>query len=292
LLEAAGIAKLRSSELADLAIINAEIPLQYTITDVNAYDRLAPPLQRDNLLKAIAVREATLYFQGVNLDEALGHGRRSISDGLRERVQARFDALNPGPDGKPMGAGVKVVFVGISGVHPPKPTASAFELPVQADARRIANIDTARADAEASLVKAAGDASLARKIIEDMNAKDELTTKKADAKLIAAKEDAIARAIEGAGGAAASLLAAARAERWEKHMAMRGRAMRFVGQAKLHDAAPELYRTQQWLDAVVEMLDGAKILIVGGDAGQRRIEVNLEEADLGVDPFLNKQEGE
>jgi hypothetical protein len=33
-------------------------------------------------------------------------------------------------------------------------------------------------------------------------------------------------------------------------------------------------------------------LIVGGEAGQRRIEVNLEEADLGVDPFLNKPEGE
>src|SRR5205085_9088456 len=118
---------------------------QYAVKDVRLFDELAPPEQRDDLLKATAKRVVTTAMQQVTLDEILGGRRTTISQDLRKKVQLAFDHLNPGQDGKPRGAGVEVLFLGISGVHPPKNTAASFETPVSADERRDANIEGADA---------------------------------------------------------------------------------------------------------------------------------------------------
>ncbi len=215
-------------------------------------------MQRDDLLRSVAKREVTLFFQTVNLEQVLGKpvngvGRTELSDQLRERINKAFAAMNPGSDGKPQGAGVKilVVSVGISGVHPPKAAASAFEAPVAADARRIANIQNAEADAVATLTRVVGNADRAGEIVTELDKRDRLQTLagqgKATSAEVVAQELVVQEKIMQAGGTAASTLAKARADRWERHMAARGQLARYAGQVAVCEASPRLFHASEYI---------------------------------------------
>jgi regulator of protease activity HflC (stomatin/prohibitin superfamily) len=300
---AAGAA-LRSDELVDLALISAEIPLQFVVRDVRAFDELAAPEQRDALLQTIAQREVTRYFQGVNLDQALGAGRAKIGADLAQRVQDAFDRLGETlSGGARRGAGVEVVYVGVAGVHPPKDTAKSFESPVQADARKVANIQAAGADATAELTRAVGDVALADQIIRELDKLKAVSggafaDAKGDTKVdpkaqaaIAAQEFVVQQLIERAGGQAATELAQARATRWERHMDARGRATRYAGRLAMFEASPEVYAAREYFSSLRTVMDGARVVVVGaGDSAMRHL-INLEDKDLGTDVFRPKEEG-
>ncbi len=189
-----------SGDLADMAMVSVEMPLQYAVSDVKLFDELARPESRDDLLKSEAKRVITLYMQQTTLDDVLGERRMAVSQELRKRVQHAFDGLNPGPDGKARGAGVEVLFLGISGVHPPKTTASAFETPVSADARREATIDSAEADAIEKLSKVVGNVELAKTIVQDLDVLEQMKTDKASEQTLAAQELKVQTMMEGCRG--------------------------------------------------------------------------------------------
>lgn len=274
-----------NSGLADIAMVSVEVPLQYAIRDVRFYDEFAPAALRDDVLKAVAQREVFKMFQTLSLDSVLGAERRVISDRLRERVQAAFDALNPGPDGKARGAGVEVVFIGITGVHPPKETAKSFEFTVQTDQRREAMVESARGDEVKTLVEVAGDAALAREIVSELDALQAMNENKADQAAIASQEGKIRGLIERAGGTAASTLAEASAQRWEKHMGDRGRASRYAGQLAMYQAAPHIYRASLYFDVMKQSMAGSRLYVTSDAVRDSRYDINLEDKNTGLEVF-------
>ncbi len=280
-----GSAARADGELADIAIVSVEIPMQYAIRDVRLFDTIAEPARRDDLISAIAKREITRYCQELSLDDLLGANRAKVSATIAKRVQAALDRLNPGPDGTPMGSGVEVIFAGISGVHPPKEAAKSFETAVQADQRKEANIDAAKADAVKSLTAVVGDVSVARQIIQELDGLDAMTASGADASAIAAQEFKIRGLIESARGSAASLLSKAAADRWTTHMGDRGRASRYEGQLALFNASPLLYQSNLYFESLLGAMRGARVYVTSEEVPDLRIDFDLQDKNLGVDVF-------
>lgn len=283
--------------LTNFAMVSIEAPLQYAVKDVSLYDQLAPPELRDDMLKVVAQRELSLYFQGVDLDDILGPKRAEISAEMRRRVEAAIAKLNPDPaTGKPRGAGIEIVFCGIVGIHPPKDrdVAAAFERVVDADQRFVARIDDARAQEIKQLTEAAGDVQTARSLISEMNTLQTLETgvgmDTAEGKAkVAEQERKVLQLLDVAGGKTASTIASAKAFRWERHMGDRARATRYSGQLAAYNAAPELYRASTYFDTLRDSLSTARLYISNPRVDVR---VELQDRESGMDVFKPKTQDE
>jgi len=283
--------------LTDIAVVSAEIPMQYTVRDVSVFDELAAPDRRDDLLRAVARREVTAFFQQLTLDEVLGGDRVQLSSSLRQRIQTAFDQLNPGQDGKPRGAGVNIVFLGITGIHPPKDTAQAFEMPIQAAQRYEANISAAQTDAIMRLTDVVGDASLANTLIDEMQkleqfkASAKVTQDKAGSvRAIADQELKLQGLLLRSGGSASRLLSEARTNRWTRHLSARGEASRFLGKAGLYEASPKVFTYTNYFDSMKTALADTRVILMP-EAGERTwVDVDLASKDLGTDIFKSGKE--
>lgn len=100
-------------------LISVSIPVQFQITDLIAWsftDR--DPAQ---LLQSIATHETTKFLASVDFFEVMATGRGAAADTLRERIQQAADRR---------GIGVRVLFVGLEGIHPPVKVAGDFAKPV------------------------------------------------------------------------------------------------------------------------------------------------------------------
>ncbi|TVQ61126.1 MAG: hypothetical protein EA378_09765 [Phycisphaerales bacterium] len=275
----------RSGQSAtDFGLVAIEVPLHYSIENVELYERLGPPGERDQLLEAVGRRAVLRYISGLTIDDVLAARRTEMASVLRERVEAAFAELNPGADGVARGAGVRVLFVGAEGVHPPKDTAEAFENVVSAQQNREGMILEAEARAIEILTEVVGSVELAGEVAEAIEAFNRLRRSDADPELITSKEQEVEQLLAEAGGVAAQRLAAARAARWRSHMAARSRAMEFLGQSVAFEAQPEVYRWRTYLSALGEALAGNRVMVV--DSGPRLwVDLNLEQSAAMVDPF-------
>jgi regulator of protease activity HflC (stomatin/prohibitin superfamily) len=277
-------------DLSDFSMVSAEIPLQYVVSDVLLFDELGPAAQRDDILKAVAQRELVRFFQKVTLDDVLGGERVKLSSQMLDQVQAAFDRLNIGADGKPRGAGVKVLHLGIVGAHPPRTVATAFETPVQADQKREANIEAAHADGVKALTEVAGDVATAKKIVDALNTLDDLRDKKATAEQIRDQEFVVQKLLESAGGSAAAALSKAQAERWSRHMSIRGMAARQQGRVALFNAAPNLYKAREYFGTLQDIMKDARVYITPEKG--LMLDYDLKDKDFGQDIFKNNTIGD
>jgi modulator of FtsH protease HflK len=288
----------RGTGLTDIAVISAEIPMQYTVSDVRLFDELAPPEQRDQYLRSVARREVTRFFQKLTLDEVLGGDRGELSSRLRAQVQAALDRLNPDPKtGQPRGAGISINYLAITGVHPPKDVAPAFETPVQAAQRREANIASAQTEAARRLTEVVGDTALADRIVAEIAAHDAINARLKGAagpdraaltSQLAEQEIKITSLLQSAGGSASATLSAAKATRWNKHMSARREAVRYAGQLAFYTAAPEVFELARYYETLREAMRGARLYIVPDSPADRRFDLDLSEKDVGFDIFRSK----
>jgi membrane protease subunit HflK len=83
----------------------------------------------------------------VDVDDIMAAGRLRAAEQLRERIQARADAA---------ALGVKIVFVGLHGIHPPVKVAPAFEQVIAAISERDATNLYAKAYASTNVLTAQG----------------------------------------------------------------------------------------------------------------------------------------
>ncbi len=281
-------------ELVDLAIVSVELPLQYVVSDVKKFDEMGPPELRDGILKAVGQRTVTRYFQRTHLDEVLGYGRATISDELRQELQAAFDNLTPrgaiAGDASTRGAGVRVISIGVAGVHPPKDTAPSFESRVMADARKIANMQSAQADSIAILTSVVGNVGLANDIVASIDQLSLMKQQNAEVSVIVEQEAKIAGLIGKADGKAASLIAEAKAARWKTHMAAASRAFRYEGQLALYRAAPSVYMARTYFESLNDLFDGSRIVIAGAGTANSWYTLDLYDKDLGTDLFNKPDE--
>lgn len=276
----------------DFALVSAEVPLLYSITDFAKFLELGAMDQVEERLRAIGRHETFTYLATQNVDQVLGDARGTISRTLRDRIEKRFAELGGG-----QGAGVKVLFVGIEGVHPPRETAASFEAIVQARQKQKGSVQVALDEANRSVIVVAGSVETARRIVQAI---DRLETMRntitgqpteQQKKSIAEIEQQIQDLLVKAGGSASSSIQESRADRWVRHMEQRARAQAFVGQIAGYRVAPLVYAAQQYFDALRESLAPARVYIVADD-GKLEMRTILDDVNTGGNLFLNPQSKE
>jgi modulator of FtsH protease HflK len=273
--------------VTDLSMVSVEIPLRYAVDDVAKFDRLAPPEFRDDLLRSVAKREITLFFQTVSLEQVLGKpvngvGRIELSDQLRARIEKAFAAMNVGPGGQAMGAGVKVLSCAIVGSHPPKDrdVALSYEKVIEAEQRYRARLDAAEMERIAELTRAAGSVENARVLVAKIN-EHSRSTDAGKPQLQKELDDLV----DQAGGYAAQALSIARAKRWERHMGARGLAARHKGLIAVWEAAPQLFYATEYFESLREAMADARVYLMSDDVRDPRIELDLTDTMIGAEIF-------
>lgn len=275
----------------DVALVSAEIPLHYVIENVELYDRLGDQQAREAIIGAVARRQIVQFFSGQNVDEVLGGNPELLAKQLQDRVNT---ALAQIPNGSASGAGVRAVFVGVNGVHPPRESADKFEYVVQAEQKREARLEDARKDRIQKLTGVVGSVELADKIVAELKTLAQLADAGADQNAIKEQQFKVQTLLETAGGAAASLVQKARADRWATHMSERGRAARYQGQIAAFQANPGLFQVSQYLESLQAAIKDARVYVTDDNVPDLRVNWDIKDVDNGAaafDPELRKALG-
>jgi regulator of protease activity HflC (stomatin/prohibitin superfamily) len=275
----------------DLALVAAEVPLYYVVSDYAEFRNLVAPEHRDQFLRAIGRRELVEFLATQSVDGVLGERRAEIGRQIADRINKRLAQLNGGK-----GAGVSVRYVALVGVHPPRETAGMFESVVQARQTRMTNLQAARTFADSELIKVAGSVETAQKIVgllEQFQTAGEQARNQAAgpagaqeaAKKAADLEHRAAEILLAGKGTAADLLTEASAARWVRHMDARIPAERFASRLALFNASPKVYRAQIYFDTLKEVLGKSRVFIIADDENKVEIRLNAEDSNLSNQLF-------
>lgn len=274
---------------SDLALVAIEVPLSYTVSDPKIYDTLGPPGEREDILRVAGQRAVTRYLSSVSIDRILGGDRSELAGEIELRVQEAFKELNPDPvTGEPRGAGVDILSVTVAHMHPPREVAPKFEQVVIAQQNREAKIEAARAQEVQALAGVAGSVEAALDIVAALDRHEVMRRAGASEEELAEQQQRVVALIAAAEGEAASVLAHAQAERWQKHTGAWAESLRYAGMVASFTAAPLVYRANLYFDALAESLARARIYIVSGDIPELTVRTELQE-EL-VNPNLFQKE--
>lgn len=264
------------SSRADVSKVALEVPVVFHVSDLDKFERFAPPAMRDSTLRAIARREMTLFLATLTEDQILGAQRAAASDELRKRIQAAYDAA---------GAGVSVAFAAIEGVHPDKDVAPKFEEVVKSQQQYEQLNDMGQAEAIAILTTAVGSLELARTIASEIDALNGMSS--AGAEAVRAQEQKIEGLIARAGGTAAAVLTRAKADRWGKVMGERGRAEAMSGRLAAYRANPALFKARHYFDMLADAIKNSRLYITSDEIPELRIQMDLKDMGTGDNVFTN-----
>lgn len=240
--------------------LRVSLTLEFEILD--AYHWIATYAQPKKVLEAIANREAVRYFASTDVSAALGRERGPIERALWERIQKKADAAN---------LGVKIVHLGLQGVHPPVDVAADFQAVIGAEQRKAATIAEADADYRKRLSEVAGDVDRAEQLDRAIREANRLAAapdaSAADVEAARRKRDALflgdrTQGLPPVGGEAISRIAQARHERWGLENEAHGQAVLFEQEAALKEVAPKVYVARRYLSAVAEAVKGIRKFVI------------------------------
>lgn len=266
-----------SSNYRDLALVSVEVPVYYEVTDLEKFERFGAPEVREAKLKAIGQREVMEYMATIRVDEILGRGRRRVSADLRDRIERRFNELD---------AGVRVLFAGLEGVHPPLDTAHQFEEVVAVRQASLGLVAQARAERIAILTETVGSVASAELVLNLMDRLEKEPAPERRAEI----EQQILEVCSEAGGKVSAMIRSAKADRWVKHMGQRGRAERYAGQLAFYRAAPEVYKAKLYFQTLKELMGKTRVYIVA-DGVPVQVRTNLEDSESSTNAILAGPEG-
>jgi modulator of FtsH protease HflK len=283
---AAAVADDDGAKAPEYGVVAVEVPLHFAVRDVEAFEKLAVPDQREWLLLGVARREVSRYVSTLTVDEVLDTDRAEMATELRRRIEKAFADINPKKNGQPV---VEIISVGVSGVHPPRQVAFKFEQVIEARQKFEARVESARATANTALIEVVGSRGLADQIIGELNRLDDLKGQTGlepaeRERRLTEQEVVIERLLESAGGKAAAELAQASADRWTKHMGARAQAERYLGQVASYKAAPEYYRAALYFEALRDALANTRIFVTSDDV-PLRLRVDMQDRITGADMF-------
>ncbi len=264
-----------------LTLVAVEVPMQYVVEDPLLYERLGPVGVRDDLIQAVGRRAVTRFLSHLSIDEILGAGRAELAQAIEAELRSALDSLNPGPDGTPLGSGVRILSVSVSGVHPPSQVAPKYEQVVIAQTKRESMIEVARRDEVGSLARVVGNVKSARAIVALIDELEAMRGDGADQAAITAQELAITDAIGKASGSAAELLAQARADRWVKHMQDRAALVNYQGQIVAFRASPTYFVATHYFDALAEVFDRSRTFVVPDASTAQRLITQFDLTESG-----------
>ena len=96
--------------------MSASIPVFFKVTDLYKYAYLHRDANRE--LEELATREVVRYLANVDFFDILTRGRAEGGERLRKRIQAAADRHS---------LGIRIVFVGLQGLHPPVEVGKYFD---------------------------------------------------------------------------------------------------------------------------------------------------------------------
>lgn len=261
---------------AGLSLLAIEVPVHYIVRDVKLFDEFASPSIRERLLTSVGRRVVTQHLGQLSIDYVLAGRRSDLANDLRTRLEEAYAQFNGG-----RGAGIEILFVGTHGVHPPIKVAPNYERVVQARQNREALIEAALKTKTSTLTEAAGSVDLADRIIALLNRLDRVRGSETDEETELELE--VQRLLEQTGGQAGVALLNAGANRWNRHMAERGRSALLQGQNIAYTAAPALFQSKMYFDALREAMAGARVFVTPESLTGLHIRLELQDGASGRD---------
>ena len=243
-----------AAEAAAVSLVMAAVPVQYRIKDLYAfiYNHDEPV----KVLESISYRELTEFAAGSKIEvdteadlehSLLGAGRAEAKEILTKRIQQAVDKEQ---------LGIEIVFVGLQGIHPPPEVAADYQKVVGAVQKKQALILQAHAERNKTLSTLVGSVeatdrlySLAQQYqqVRDSNDIEQIEKLAHDLDL----------AFEQAKGRIFTTLREAQSYAFEKATLAHANGRRFASQLKAYKSAPEIYKCEQRL-AVIEEVMGEK----------------------------------
>jgi regulator of protease activity HflC (stomatin/prohibitin superfamily) len=262
-----------------LSLVAMEVPVQFAVRDVELFERLAAPGQQQNLLESIGRRLITRFVSTLTVEEVLSGDRQELARAVHAQLEEAYAALNDG-----RGAGIDILFVGVTGVHPPREVAPNFERVVQAQQVRESNIESATADQIRTLAEVAGSVDLAEEIIAKLDELSLARVTEGEGLRVDGLELEVQKLLERAGGEAGESLTRATAARWREHMGARGSAALSAGQHAAFQAAPGVYAAELYFRALRESIRDARVFITSSGRPVRAV-LELQDLRAGQDVF-------
>lgn len=277
------------TEIVAGELIGADVVVKYRIADLEQYVRSAR--QPEAMLEAIAEARINAYFATHQIDVLLTLGRLTAGDELLRQIREAVEAEK---------LGLEVVFVSVSGVHPPQvgDVAAAFHQQIDVLQEKQTAIQKAEREAITILAAVAGTRDKALQIstaIEELNdlrqrmlqSEGQNLTEEQEADLTR-KAAEIEELLDAAGGEAAEQILAARAFRWDTAIAELARAESFSSQLTAYRQAPEYYKARMYLNALAEALKNRRKIILDLEENDvPTIRLDLKEGAGGFDELLN-----
>jgi regulator of protease activity HflC (stomatin/prohibitin superfamily) len=137
-------------------LLDVSIPVQFQITNLEQWFYVN--YEPTNLLQMLARREVLRFLAGVDMDDLMSRGRSAAADVLRSNIQAQATDRE---------LGVRITFVGLEDVHPPRKVADVYEDVVSEREKREVKILEAIAHATMTNAQAT---AMATKLLDTANA--------------------------------------------------------------------------------------------------------------------------
>ena len=243
-----------------VALLRVSMPVQYRIGNLRDY--LYKNQDPDALLRMVASEALTNAAAAASLDDVLVLRRGQITNSIREQIQQRVEELE---------LGIEVTYVGLAGVHPPPDVVDDFNDVVEAESKKTLAIQTAQREANQMLVEAAGDAAFANRMKEAVDS----ARREGDE-----AESKVFELLEQVGGEAATIIAKARADRWETEAHALALARTWKTKLATYKQAPIVYTTRLYLEALAEALADVEKYIIAADPDRVRIVVEPEDVPI------------
>jgi regulator of protease activity HflC (stomatin/prohibitin superfamily) len=283
-----------NSKAVAVSQLRVAVRIQYQILD--AYQWINTYANPETALTALADREVMRYCASVDVKGMLGPDHGRVEQALWKTIQSKADEAN---------LGVKIVFLGLLGIHPPEETAEDFQKVVGAEQKRAATISGAWEDYNRKLAEVAGGELLPEggevrgvEILDDVLGSDVDPGGRRRAMLAEAlvhsirrvnklESDPVASPDElqeardrledlflggdgsaGIGGQAAGILARGRAGRWQHENKAHAQHVTFIEEMKVQNAAPGIYRIRKYLEALEGTVGEIRKYVVSMDSSE------------------------
>ena len=269
---------INSKEAPPVSLIIAAVPVQFRVS--NIYDFLYNHKDPKAILEDLSHREIARYMASAKLEtdifggessdneSVLGAGRRKASQILTQRIQAKADEL---------GLGVKIVTVGLQGIHPPLDVAADYERVIGAIQQRQQTILSSLAERNKVITELGGSLEQVDKLYEMLisyeSSKDSMDEAEQQQKL---KE--LDSAFAASKGEIAKRFSDAEKYAFEKEVLAKASGERFSSQVMAYKAAPELYlQNQRLLTLENSLAKVRKYVVVSDDADSEVMVIDLQE---------------
>ncbi len=148
-----------------VSFLTGKVDVFYRID--NLYDFMYRHVDGDATLRELTNRALADYMTSVDLNKLLTSGREAATQEMRARIQEMADAHK---------VGVKILSVGLFGVHPPIEVGKAYESVVAATQTKEATIRNAEAYERKLVPEAKGEAAVRKLKAEGDSIVEQLTT--------------------------------------------------------------------------------------------------------------------